>query len=108
MEYLRAHRLIVVRGLRTPYGESSYSVECIPQFSSEPQVTGRVLHIKIEDGIRVPPGGIVVAVPEAFEGCQVTINNRPANPKPGDRIIVRQVPAELWIGPGGWERAPTR
>jgi hypothetical protein len=70
-----------VRALRTPYGTLSYSMKAEGD---------RGLRIRIEEGIDIPPGGIVVV-----------------SPIDGRETVIRQLPADVRLGPAPKEGTPT-
>jgi hypothetical protein len=76
-----------VRGLSTPYGPLSYTL----------RTRGDVLEARVEAGLRVPPGGIVIAppVPQTFAALDVRVNGKPASEAKGGGIVVRRLPAEV-------------
>ena len=54
------------------------------------------LELKIDGGLRVPPGGIVVRAPAGPAGVHsATIDGRSASPTSAGEIVVRGVPASL-------------
>ena len=107
-----------MRNLATPYGRLSYTAE-----ASNPNAQdggrnshgdsarkapsdGTVVTMTIEDGLRVPSGGIVVALPRAPERLasaaerqpsRATINGRPARLNEAGRIVIHELPANVAI-----------
>ncbi|HLE60904.1 MAG TPA: discoidin domain-containing protein, partial [Thermoanaerobaculaceae bacterium] len=82
---------LAVRGLRTPHGT----------LSCEMRAEGDAIYVRIEPGLSVPPGGIVLAVPVAGPVGTVTINGKQAALSAGGEVVVRQCPAEVVIRPQG-------
>jgi hypothetical protein len=81
---------VVVRGLRTRWGPFSYSLR-----GDEGEVT-----LTVEDtGLRVPPGGIVVAAPiGTFGGAEVTRSiaaEDPSTISQTEPVIIRKLPATV-------------
>jgi hypothetical protein len=91
---------VTVRSLRTPRGILSYTV----------REEGGAIIARLEPGLAVPPGGIVLAVPAAGPVGTVTINGKRAALSAGGEVVVRQCPAEVVIRPQGaqpiWGRIP--
>ncbi len=79
---------IAVRGLRTQYGTLSFTM----------RAEGDAVRVRIDAGIRVPPGGVVVRPPLANEARSATIGGAPADVSPAGDVTVRSLPADITIG----------
>jgi hypothetical protein len=75
-----------VRGLSTHYGPLTYTLR---------EESG-ALRLRLEAGVRVPPGGIIVQPPLGGAGRRVTVNGRAARLANGE-IVVRRVPADVMV-----------
>jgi hypothetical protein len=117
-DWLATEGGVRVESLATPYGRLSYSAEAAPDSgrpagadkhtASDRTATsgGMVVRMKIAAGLRVPSGGIVVALPPAPASSaqesreresRVTVNGRPVLLDKSGRIILREVPATVVI-----------
>jgi hypothetical protein len=117
-EWLIAEGGVQVRNLATPWGRLSYTAGAVNVDGHRGDGKGRGtsdretssaevgVTMKIENGLRVPPGGIVVALPRAPEHrtpegrkqpSRATINGRRAQLDEAGRIVVREVPATIVI-----------
>jgi hypothetical protein len=117
-DWLIAEGGVQVRNLATPYGRLSYTAGAVNVDGRRGDGTGRgisdrkappagaVVTMTIEKGLRIPPGGIVVALPRAPEpqaqehrkhASRATINGRPAQPDAAGRILIQEVPATIVI-----------
>ena len=74
-----------VRGLRTPYGPLSMEIVA----------RGGAVEVKIDRGLRPPPGGLAVLPPSRAPLTAVTIDGRAVALTPEGGAIVRSVPARL-------------
>jgi hypothetical protein len=77
---------IEVKGLRTQYGPLSYSI----------QQEGTRVIARIEEGTRLPPGGIILAWPGSEAPGSATVNDKPA-PWDGNELRIRELPARIVI-----------
>jgi len=77
---------IEVKGLRTPYGALSYSM----------QQEGNRVNARIEAGLRLPPGGIALVWPGSEAPGPATVNDKPV-PWDGNEIRIRELPARIVI-----------
>jgi len=77
---------IEVKGLRTQYGALSYSM----------QQEGERVIARIEEGLRLPPGGIVLVWPGSEAPGSATVNDKPA-PWDGNELRIRELPARIVI-----------
>jgi len=82
-EGLRVHRLA------TPYGSLSYAAK-------EREGT---IEVRIEPGLRLPVGGIVLDLPRERAPRRVTINGRSASADGRGRIRVSELPAVVVVRP---------
>ena len=80
---------IRVGGLPTPYGKLAYTMRAV----------GRSVEMRIESGIRVPRGGIVVSAPSVHKFRHATINGASAMLAPSGTITVTSLPAEIRLTP---------
>jgi hypothetical protein len=78
-----------VRDLPTPYGPLSYSIAA----------DGSALVIEIEDGLRMPPGGLAIRPPLDGPVRKVTINGQESGAAPQREILVRELPAIIRLDP---------
>ena len=76
---------VQVRRLSTYYGLLSYTMR---------GVGNRVL-VRIESGLRVPPGGIVVRSPRPRPVQRALVNGKVARVGGGREVVIRRLPAEL-------------
>jgi len=74
-----------VRGLSTYYGPLSYTM----------RRTGDRVVVRIESGLRVPPGGIVVRSPRARPVQRARVNGESAQVGEGKEVVIRRLPADL-------------
>ena len=77
---------IEVKGLRTQYGALTYSM----------QQEGTSVTARIEDTLRLPPGGIVLVWPGSEAPGSATVNDKPV-PWDGNELHVRELPARIVI-----------
>ena len=80
---------IAVRGLRTQYGALSFTM----------QNEACAVHVRVESGPRVPPGGIVLRPPLPPGRLVVTVNEAPVEVSPTGEVVVRSLPADVLIAP---------
>src|SRR6185369_11788055 len=80
-------RGIAVHGLRTAYGPLSYTLH----------TTDAATDIAIESGLRVPPGGIVVAPPLPRKPRRATVDGATVAIDARGMLTVRRVPAYVRI-----------
>jgi hypothetical protein len=78
----------VLRGLQTRYGKLSYTMKGVP---------GGVA-VRIEKGLDIPEGGIIVHAPFNALIRSVALNGREAPLLPGRTVMVRKLPAEILFG----------
>ena len=78
-----------VRNLRTPYGELSYSL----------RRDGQRVVLKIEKGLRPPPGGLVFGWPYKGAPGPATLNGKPVRWESGGELRIRRLPAVIEIVP---------
>jgi hypothetical protein len=76
-----------VRNLRTPYGELSYVL----------RRDGRRVVLTIEEGLRLPPGGLVFGWPSATPPEEAYLNGRPVRWESGRELRIRRLPAVIEI-----------
>jgi hypothetical protein len=81
---------LAVSGLQTPHGT----------LSCEMRQEGDAVYVRIEPGLTVPPGGIVLALPMAGTVRSMTVNRKQATPPAGGEVVVRECPAEVVIRTG--------
>jgi hypothetical protein len=74
-----------VRDLRTPYGPLSYSL----------RESGGAIEMRIEGGLRVPPGGIVALPPARTPIRSVEVDGESRPIGVGGSVTVRRLPARL-------------
>ncbi len=82
---------IRVRRLRTPYGELSFAM----------RRDGDSLRVRVEAGITVPAGGIVLQPPLPWANAAVTVDGTPGRISAAGAVVVRSLPADVVIVPGG-------
>jgi hypothetical protein len=77
-----------VTGLSTHYGRLTYSMRS----------KGDVVLVRVEQGLRVPPGGIVIRSPLRRPARQASVDGKPVPVGDGRELIIRQLPAEVTFG----------
>ena len=77
---------IEVKGLRTPYGALSYSIA----------QDGKQVSARIEEGLRVPPGGVALVWPGNEAPGAATVNGKPVSWE-GNELRIRDLPANIVI-----------
>ena len=80
---------VELRGLRTHYGQLGYTM----------RRDGSAVEVRIEPGVRVPAGGIVVQPPTPRPYREATIDGRPASVTPDGAVVVRALPATVVFRP---------
>lgn len=96
---------VVVRNLPTPHGTISYSIRdekpANPGERAKPESETRdrgATHVRIEGELTLPPGGMLLDLPEAWRKRGIRVDGRPAAvEKTGVRI--RQIPASVVLMP---------
>jgi hypothetical protein len=78
---------LALRGLSTSFGPLSYTLRS----------RGRGIVARIEAGLRVPPGGIVLRPPGRFGSARV--NGLPAAIGPAGEVVLRDLPATVVLRP---------
>jgi hypothetical protein len=76
-----------VRNLRTPYGELSYIL----------RRDGQRVVLKIEEGLKPPPGGLVFGWPYADSPGRALLNGKPVRWEGGRELRIRTLPAVVEI-----------
>ncbi|HZM15974.1 MAG TPA: discoidin domain-containing protein [Candidatus Krumholzibacteria bacterium] len=84
VEWLRAPG-VMVRNLRTPYGELSYTL----------LEDGETITMRIEAGLVVPPGGVVVRPPLPWPLRAASLDGAPVRSKADGEIVLRRLPATV-------------
>ena len=79
-------RGISVAGLRTPFGTLRYAL----------RKHDGALHLRVERGIRVPPGGVVLAWPLDEPPGTTRVNGQPAQ-WDGHELRIRKLPADVTV-----------
>ncbi|QBE67115.1 coagulation factor 5/8 type domain-containing protein [Pseudoduganella lutea] len=77
---------IAIRRLRTPYGELGYSL----------RRTGDRLALRVDAGLAIPPGGIVLRWPYTGQPGAALLDGKPVQVQDG-AVTIRAVPATLTI-----------
>lgn len=85
--WLASGEEIAVLGLATYYGPLTYSVRA---------EEGKV-HLRLEAGVRLPPGGVVVALPGIPAGWEARVNGRRVRASPLGHFAVFEVPFDLVV-----------
>ena len=80
---------LAVRALRTPHGNLSFQA----------WEDGKAVRIRLEPGLTVPPGGIVLELPLAGPSGTVTVNGRDVVASEAGEVVVRECPANVAITP---------
>jgi len=78
---------VAIRNLRTPFGRLSYSA----------RTESGATRVQIEEGVRVPWGGIALHLPADGPRGVVTINGAAAEWTSSGEIIVRELPATVIV-----------
>jgi hypothetical protein len=82
---------ISVRGMGTPYGQLSYTLER----------HGVRYRYVVAGGLEVPPGGIVLVVPGAVAASAAAIDGQPVAPAADGTVVIRRLPAAVELQSGG-------
>jgi hypothetical protein len=77
---------VAIRGLSTHYGRLTYSM----------RPSGSALEVRIDEGVRIPPGGIVVR--SAFDRIPAGAQVNGAEVKSAGEVVVRSLPAIVRFG----------
>ena len=77
---------VAVKGLPTPYGELDYSFE----------KKGIELRMNVSGKLDMPPGGLLLALPEEVAARIITVNGRPCAGPRGD-CVIRELPARVIV-----------
>lgn len=88
--WLRSAEGVGVEGLRTPYGRLGFSAR---------EANG-VLRLRIGGGLRVPPGGVVLALPRGGAPTQATVCGRRLSLQSDEPLRLRSLPCEVVFVPG--------
>ncbi len=80
---------LAVRGLCTPHGDLSFQV----------REDGEAVRVRLEPGLTVPLGGIVLDLPLAGPPGTVTVNGKDVTASAGGEVVVRECPADVVIRP---------
>ena len=83
-KWVRAENGVKIGGLSTHYGRLSYTMRAV----------GDALEARIEAGVRVPAGGLVVRSPSDRPLRQAVVNGASVKPGTGE-VIVRSLPAVI-------------
>jgi hypothetical protein len=83
-DWLSHGHAVGIRRLRTPHGLLTYSLREDPD----------AVHFWISDGLRVPPGGIVLAPPLLRTPRRVKLDGK-AVPFQGTELLIRNLPSEV-------------
>ena len=78
---------VSVGGFSTHYGRLGYTV----------RGEGGSVRVRIEEGLRMPPGGIVVRSPRARPARTATLDGRPVPVGEGREVVVRRLPADVTL-----------
>jgi hypothetical protein len=78
-----------VRGVRTRWGALSYLLG----------PAGAGYRVRLEPGLRVPPGGVRIAPPGVTAGWSADVNGVPAAVSAAGEVVVRAVPATVELQP---------
>lgn len=76
-----------INGFPTYYGSLAYAMKR----------SGSVLTVDVPAGIRVPPGGLVIAAPTDTPVRRVSVNDAPAFCSPAGEVRVHTLPATVII-----------
>ncbi|HZL85260.1 MAG TPA: discoidin domain-containing protein [Candidatus Krumholzibacteria bacterium] len=76
---------VVVRNLSTSFGPLSYSLG----------MRGDEVALRIESGLRLPAGGVVVRAPTPWPIGKVVLDGATVSPGPAGEIVLRNLPATL-------------
>ncbi len=83
---------VAVRGLRTPLGPLTYTM----RRDADGDGNGLIV-IRVEGGLAVPPGGIVVKGPWPATVRAARLDGRPVRPRGDGSLLLRAVPALIEI-----------
>ena len=87
-DWIRHPDGLAVRGLQTRYG--TLDLEITPR--------GEATVVKLGGALDVPPGGLVLALPEEIMAGAATLDGGPAIRDPDDSIVLRALPVEIVFG----------
>jgi len=82
-------RGVAVRALPTPFGRLSYAA----------RRDGGHVEMRVEAGLQVPPGGIVVRLPPLPDLRRVTVDGQRVTPTADGGIVLRSLPTEIVWAP---------
>ena len=82
------HPVLAVRGLPTPYGKLTYTMRATSVWTD-------TVEVRIERGLRVPAGGIVVRAPLRGPIGHATVNGAPVPVSGEGEVVVRELPADV-------------
>jgi len=85
--WLREPGGVEARRLPTPHGPIDLSM----------RAEGETVEVRIDGGVRVPPGGIVVEAPFEGEAERITVDGNPIPDAARRPIVVRKVPAVVLL-----------
>jgi hypothetical protein len=77
---------VELSGLFTPYGRLSYTL----------RARGSRVLLHVDDGMRVPPGGLVLTWPERERPGATRVNGKPAAWHDGE-LVIRELPADVVV-----------
>lgn len=76
---------VAVTGLSTSYGRLTYSI----------RRKGEKVTVRVADGLRIPPGGIIIGSPRQQPVRQVMVDGQAVQPGDDGEITIRRLPAEV-------------
>jgi hypothetical protein len=90
---------LAVRGLRTPHGALSYTMRMAGGRGKDGANgrTGGAVEVRIEGGLRVPRGGVVVRTFLDDAIREATVNGKRVTPGAGGGVVVRELPATVVV-----------
>jgi hypothetical protein len=83
-KWVREENGVSIRGLSTHYGRLGYAM----------RAAGKDFDVRIDAGVRIPAGGVVVRSPSDRKLRQVLVNGTVVTPGPGE-VVVRSLPASI-------------
>jgi len=83
-KWVRSESGVSIRGLSTHYGALSYTARAV----------GEGFEVRIDAGVRIPPGGLVVRSPSDQAPRRVEVNGMSVTPATGE-VLVRTLPAVI-------------
>jgi hypothetical protein len=85
---------VTVRNLHTQYGRLAFSL----------RRHGDALHVRVDPGLRIPPGGVVLHPPLPGPSCVAVVNGARRATLVRDELVLDALPADVLLTPAPEER----